>query len=1454
MKKRISWFLIISLIVVADFMPLGSWFSPEPIKKGADKFFVKEARAAVNEDGMIFYGVSGNTTPQMRAYDTTANAFDPASGTVAGAAPVIARMKASPAKNEYIAAYQDATGNLRVMCYDGANWSNEWSIAVAPSGTPTTRRFDIAYETTTGDVTVLYSRNTAATNALAYRTKSGASGCGAANWTAAVNMPTTTTLTTGTIQWVKAVRDGRDGSNLDAFIWAGSNSDLGAAIWSGSTFTNLKLLETNLERISVSQDVDSFDLAYESSSGDLMVVWGSGGSATVNGAYYNTCTGGASSCTWTAARTAIPSLANDATVLDLAADPTSDRMSFSSIGNGGSDLQAAYWNGGSWTGYNDIDASCETPLAGMRLTQTGWLTNNGITKWFLTYDDSTGTGISWFATTPGVALVKQSDWAATPSINDIRGRYELDENPYDSSEIMLTLSDSTNSVFAKRLNMNAAGTLTWSNADGGSSLGTKPSHPQQGFSFAYRRFKSITTISNFVTSDPGNMTTAPGFNGAVDSFGLVTSQSTDTITGLTINLTAGMWQYLQTVAIINDAEDVTYCSTTPTGDTVSLSGCTIPVSTTNTQFKIELTAASHASMPAPPGGLYTMAATVTGWTGTNVTHAGTDSGSGTFTIDNASPNNATALSGSAGNAANTLNWTTSDSADFNSNNGSIVYRWASAFAGSEVPAEGSTPVKGNTNGTATLACVVSAAASTALSRIDGTGGSADCTTTALTNGQAYTYKVFHRDIWGNYNVGVLIGTFTPREPIILAGYTNTAETALNYSAACTNCGARIGGGAAFRQTITITGTGLGTVAAGNRSTATNNIKIGTHQIADANITTWTSTSITFLTDSNVTGDTDADWGVNFGGVDGLTITVDGIVSTGLNFYVFSQVTSVTAPTAVANAAREYAVGDTDGVITLNGTRFGTAATGGWVRIFGCDSTTCSSPSGSATTTSWNNMAITVQVPTVIADNVYTGSLIMQQGAGSSNKSHTYTTTGFRVLPRITSLNPSSGIIGDPVTTNGNHLCQNNGACPSAYDTNNRVTFTSAVNATSLTSWTSTAIATVVPTGTVTGNVFITSNTYTSNNLNFSGLSLVPNDPTAVNQFKDAALTQAISVGGISSSTPLYLTMTMQASVSGGTLYPQIEYKPIGSSFVCGVGACVTAMEGTGKSGPGPVDCAQTASGCAISITPTDNVYHWQARVRHNRGGSDYYSNWVSFGANGENATDFKLDSAGPVISFAGANACADAVTSLSTNSATVSWSTDESATGQIEYSKNSNLSSSALYPVPAGATAFSHSYGLNNLDSDTTYYFRVNSTDAYGNQTLRAASSPFCSFKTSNVTQPAKTVRFYVIGQQTALTGGLLATSSFAVYIPESSVAIKSTFLEINGISPVTGTNNIQVAVNNQSPLTYNIASASNFKLLYKVDPANLNLDPVDNLLSLTPSTNVNIISAKVFVTYSFEP
>jgi hypothetical protein len=191
----------------------------------------------------------------------------------------------------------------------------------------------------------------------------------------------------------------------------------------------------------------------------------------------------------------------------------------------------------------------------------------------------------------------------------------------------------------------------------------------------------------------------------------------------------------------------------------TFSGCNLPITTTNTQYKIRLTAKDHSLMPSPQGGNYAINATLTSFT-VSGNKSGSDTGSSTTTIDNLSPNGATSVSGSSGDRKNTLNWTSSNSLDFHTTNGSVILRWAGTV-GSEVPAEGNNSYSaGNTIGSATVACVISSSTSISLSAIDGYGGSAGCTTTALTIGQEYSYKVFQRDENSNYDTGVTIGTFT----------------------------------------------------------------------------------------------------------------------------------------------------------------------------------------------------------------------------------------------------------------------------------------------------------------------------------------------------------------------------------------------------------------------------------------------------------------------------------------------------------------------------------------------------------------------------------------------------------------------------------------------------------------------------------------------------------------------
>jgi hypothetical protein len=468
-------------------------------------------------DGIIFFASPSNVVPQVKLYTKLSNSFSATSNSITGTQPVITQIKSSPYKNEYIAGYEDALGNLQIMCYDGASWRNEWSTVVG--GTATTRRFDIAFETSTGDVTVAYSRNSASVNGLAYRYKAGSTACGSSNWSAANNFPTVTSTTTGVVQWVKAARDGRASSNLSTFVWADSNSDLGSAVWSGTAFGNFRLLETSLEVIATAQDVDDFEVQYESNSGDVMVVWAnsSGNNGTMGG-MFDTCNGGTASCSWGTSAKMWTTIGDDATVLDLSSDPKSDRMAFSSIGNAGSDLQAGYWDGSAWTKYPNLDTSCETPASGMRLTQTGWVTNNGHTSWIITYDDSTGTGLSWYSAIPGSTPVKQTDFTTSPAINDIRERYQIDNNPFDDSTFMLNISDSTKKVISEQLDMNPSGVLTWSNASAPSGVATITSVPAEGFSFTYDRYTGPQVLSFDIVGSDGSSVSNPSVTMATKPF------------------------------------------------------------------------------------------------------------------------------------------------------------------------------------------------------------------------------------------------------------------------------------------------------------------------------------------------------------------------------------------------------------------------------------------------------------------------------------------------------------------------------------------------------------------------------------------------------------------------------------------------------------------------------------------------------------------------------------------------------------------------------------------------------------------------------------------------------------------------------------------------------------------------------------------------------------------------
>lgn len=430
---------------------------------------------------VLIYG-DGSNVPKYRSYNKVTDQLSAETGTFVATVGPTWIVRTAPNRHIAFAGYYDSTGTLTVMCFDGTNWNEEFK---APSGGVGNRhRFDIAYENTTGDALIVYSKGEHVFSQLGYRTKPGTAGCGAAGWSGeSLFNPA---RTANDIMYVKLAVDGRASSNIIAMSWIDTSDDISAAIWNGTAFVNepTAVTDNNVEKISASHDVENYDLEYESLSGNLMLVWANGnGSNGTNGVRYRRCTGGTATCTWGAVTTP-PTFADDASNLDMAANPDTNEIVFASIGDAGGDLQLGYWNGTSWINTANADTSCNVPFTGSKLVATGWLKNASTTRSIVVYSDLNSQNINWY-TGNGSTFTRQSDFTPTPLMATGRGYMDIQMSPIDSNMLMFGTSDSAGDLHVKRLNMTTAGALQWSNPLSTAVETTLPQTISSPFSFAW---------------------------------------------------------------------------------------------------------------------------------------------------------------------------------------------------------------------------------------------------------------------------------------------------------------------------------------------------------------------------------------------------------------------------------------------------------------------------------------------------------------------------------------------------------------------------------------------------------------------------------------------------------------------------------------------------------------------------------------------------------------------------------------------------------------------------------------------------------------------------------------------------------------------------------------------------------------------------------------------------------
>ncbi|HTW96711.1 MAG TPA: hypothetical protein VMD74_03610, partial [Candidatus Methylomirabilis sp.] len=287
-----------------------------------------------------------------------------------------------------------------------------------------------------------------------------------------------------------------------------------------------------------------------------------------------------------------------------------------------------------------------------------------------------------------------------------------------------------------------------------------------------------------------------------------------------------------------------------------------------------------------------------------------------------------------------------------------------------------------------------------------------------------------------------------------------------------------------------------------------------------------------------------------------------------------------------------------------------------------------------------------------------------------------------------------------------------------------------------------------------------------------------------------------------------------------------------------------------------------------------NLFHWQVRARYHKNSTDYYSAWQSYPdtSNPETDTDLIVDTTAPAITSG------PTANPIGTNSATINWNTaNEQSTTQLQYQKTVTNCSSYSFAGNCSTNndcstldltfTATHLVNLTNLYSGSAYCYRVRSRDAAGNERIDSNHG----FTTASVTQPQKTVSFYITGAANGITA--LSTSSFSVIAPETSPTIKSALVEITGLASG-GSNPITIKVNGVAARSYDISAVNPtlFKFSYQITSpdaeTNLNLNDLSpcsnghshsapcNQLSVTPGSGmtVNIYSARILVTYSYGP
>ncbi len=347
------------------------------------------------DDVEFYYGEGVASEARLRTWaDTTsqwaAEAKAPATGT--GIRWTINAFAPTNSFERLVGVLSDdgTATDLDLLRWDGASWSTDWSSNGIARVDVDKRGFDLAYEDSSGDALAVYSNGT---KTPVFRTLS------AGVWSAEQPLPINDGAgplpdpNSGVVYWIELAP--RRGSNEIALAYADANADLVALTWSGTSWSTatVSTLTTTLAINGLSHVVHNraFDLAYETTSGQLVVAWGN---ETGAGFWFSRKPAGSN--LWTT-KQHIVAQNGIADFVDLEAEPVGNRIAAGFFDMSGTErLGLAVWDGTNWLNAGEYDSQTRDvnhTAQGDMPGAVGWVGTSGVAV--CVYSDNAPARIDW---------------------------------------------------------------------------------------------------------------------------------------------------------------------------------------------------------------------------------------------------------------------------------------------------------------------------------------------------------------------------------------------------------------------------------------------------------------------------------------------------------------------------------------------------------------------------------------------------------------------------------------------------------------------------------------------------------------------------------------------------------------------------------------------------------------------------------------------------------------------------------------------------------------------------------------------------------------------------------------------------------------------------------------------------------------------------------------------------